>query len=237
VPLIANAITGANKADAHFVNVCLGRDYTLPRESDGTWKTFDLRNAAGDDPCPKCAGKLALVHGIEVGHVFKLGTKYTVALDATFLDEKEQRHPIIMGCYGIGVNRIIAGLAETKHDENGLIWPLAVAPYSVLLISLNASDAAVTKVADEYYDALQKAGIDVLYDDRDQRPGFKFKDADLIGIPLRVVVGGKGLQEGKVEIKWRTEAEATKADVATGVQSVVEMLAKRRADEAARIPA
>jgi prolyl-tRNA synthetase len=235
IPLIANAVTGANKADAHFVNVNLGRDYDLAKDESGAWKTFDLRNAAADDPCPKCAGKLGLVHGIEVGHVFKLGTKYTVALDATFLDEKEQRHPIIMGCYGIGVNRIIAGLAETKHDENGMIWPLAVAPYSVILISLNANDASVTKVADEYYDALQKAGVDVLYDDRDQRPGFKFKDADLIGIPLRVVVGGKGLGEGKVEIKWRTDAEAQKVDVAAGVQTTLDLLAKRRADDAARI--
>lgn len=235
IPLMGASIVGANKADAHLVNVYVGRDYTLPTDADGHTVTFDLRNAAADDPCPKCAGKLALVHGIEVGHVFKLGTKYTVALDATFLDEKEQRHPIIMGCYGIGVNRIIASLAETKHDDKGLIWPLSIAPYSVLLIPLNIQDEAVMKVAGEYYDALRKAGVDVLFDDRDQRPGFKFKDADLIGIPMQVVIGGKGLQEGKIEIKWRTEENATKVDVAAGVQTVLEQLGKRRGEEAARV--
>lgn len=235
IPLMGASIVGANKADAHLVNVYVGRDYSLPTDADGNTVTFDLRNAAADDPCPKCAGKLALVHGIEVGHVFKLGTKYTVALDATFLDEKEQRHPIIMGCYGIGVNRIIASLAETRHDDKGLIWPLSVAPYSVLLIPLNIQDDAVMKVAGEYYDALRKAGVDVLFDDRDQRPGFKFKDADLIGIPMQVVIGGKGLQEGKIEIKWRTEENATKIDVAAGVTTVLEQLGKRRGDEAARV--
>src|SRR5690606_28165382 len=156
--VIADAVTGANEEDAHLTGVNVGRDYQLST-------TYDLRNAAAGDPCPRCDGTLELVHGIEVGHVFKLGTKYSESLDAQYLDEKEQRHPIIMGCYGIGVNRIIAGLAETRHDENGLIWPLAVAPYSVLVIPLNVDDAEVVKVAERYYAELQQAGIDVLYDD------------------------------------------------------------------------
>ncbi|MEX0702061.1 MAG: proline--tRNA ligase, partial [Planctomycetales bacterium] len=237
VPAIAAPITGANKKDAHLANVHLRRDYDLEYDNQGVPLTFDLRNADADDPCPRCLEKLTLVHGIEVGHVFKLGTKYSEALGATFLDEKEQRHPIIMGCYGIGVNRIIAAAAETSHDEDGLIWPLAIAPYEVLLIPLNVTDAEVMATANRYYDELRAAGVDVLFDDRDARPGFKFKDADLIGIPLRVVIGGRGLQEGQVEIKWRTAAEPEKAPVEAGVRRVVEMLAARRAEDARGVPA
>jgi prolyl-tRNA synthetase len=224
---IADAITGANAADAHLVGVNVVRDYPLP-------KTFDLREAVAGDRCPKCDGTLKLVHGIEVGHVFKLGTKYSTSLEANYLDEKEQRHPIIMGCYGIGVNRIIAGLAETSHDENGLIWPVSVAPYEVLVIPLNTTDSEVMAVAERYYQQLQEAGIDVLMDDRDARPGFKFKDADLIGIPLRVVIGGKGIKEGQIEIKWRTQAEATKYPVADGATIAIDLIRAKRAEYASK---
>ena len=186
VPLIVNAITGANEADQHYVNVNVATDYQLDT-------THDLRNATGGDPSPRGEGTLELVHGIEVGHVFKLGTKYSASLDALFDDEKEFRQPIIMGCYGIGVNRILAGLAETKHDENGLIWPLAIAPYEVILSALDVTDANTLAASEALYADLKAAKVDVLLDDRDQRPGVKFKDADLIGIPLRVNVGGKGL--------------------------------------------
>jgi len=209
VPLVVGAITGANQVDAHFANVFLGRDYSLETNAAGEFTTFDLRNAADGDPCPKCSEKMSFVHGIEVGHVFKLGTKYSVSLDANFVDENEQRHPIIMGCYGIGVNRIIAGLAETKNDENGLIWPMSIAPYEVLVIPLNVSDTAVMEAAEKIYLEMKGQGIDVLMDDRDARPGFKFKDADLIGIPLRVVIGGKGLKDGIAEVKLRTQADPT----------------------------
>ena len=229
VPGIVDAVTGANEADAHYTGVNVGRDYQLST-------TYDLRMAVAGDPCPRSDGTLEIVHGIEVGHVFKLGTKYSVALGAEFLDEKEQRHPMIMGCYGIGVNRIIAGLAETSHDENGLIWPLSVAPYQVLVIPLNVTDPEVTQLADKYYAELQQAGIDVLYDDRDARPGFKFKDADLIGIPLRLVVGGKGLKEGLVEVKWRTAAEPDKVPIDSAVTTVLNMLAERRKQDAAKVP-
>ncbi len=188
--------------------------------------------ASGGDPCPNCREPLELVHGIEIGHVFKLGTKYTEALGANFLDEKEKRHPIIMGCYGIGINRIVASLAETSHDENGLIWPLAIAPFSVLVIPLNVKDEEVLQAAEKYYQELTDAGVDCLLDDRPARPGFKFKDADLIGIPLRLVVGGKSLQAGEVEIKWRTASEAEKVPVGDAVATVLNMLEQRRAEEA-----
>lgn len=230
VPQIASAITGANEVDAHFVGVSAGRDYQVET-------TCDLRMAQGDDPCPRCGARLELVHGIEVGHVFKLGTKYSVSLAAEFLDEKEQRHPMIMGCYGIGVNRIVASLAETSYDENGLIWPLAIAPYEVLIIPLNVTDPETMAVAEKYYSELRSAGIDVLLDDRDARAGFKFKDADLIGVPLRVVIGGKGLKEGQVELRWRWEQSASKAPVDGAIAAVRQMLADRKAEEAAKVPA
>ncbi len=230
VPLVVNAITGANAADAHLTGVNIGRDYQLTT-------TYDIRNAVAGDPSPRGEGTLEIVHGIEVGHVFKLGTKYSVSLDAVFDDEKAVRQPIIMGCYGIGVNRIIAGLAETKHDENGLIWPLAVAPYSVVLCPLGVTDEETMKVTEQFYSQLQAAGVDVLMDDRDQRPGFKFKDADLIGIPLRVVIGGKGLKDGVIEAKWRWEADAKKLPVASAVPAILELLAAQRAAEAAKVPA
>ena len=229
IPVVKDAVTGANSADAHYTGVNVGRDYQLDT-------THDLRNAEAGDPCPRSGEPLELVHGIEVGHVFKLGTKYSVALGADFLDEKEQRHPIVMGCYGIGVNRIVAGLCETSHDENGLIWPLSIAPYEVLVVPLNITDEEVMQVAERYYDELSSSGIDVLMDDRKARPGFKFKDADLIGIPLRIVIGGKGLKEGQVEIKWRTDDDPTKVAVTEGVARIQEMIGQRREEEASNVP-
>jgi prolyl-tRNA synthetase len=226
---IIDAVSGANAADAHYTGVNIGRDFQLET-------TYDLRMALDGDPCRCSNGTLELVRGIEVGHVFKLGTKYSEALGAEFLDEKEQRHPLIMGCYGIGVNRIVAALAETSHDEGGLIWPLSVAPYSVLIIPLNIADQQVTETAGNYYQALRAAGIDVLIDDRKARPGVKFKDADLIGIPLRVVVGGRGLQEGRVELKWRSAADAEKVTVDEGIGRVLDMLAAQRAADAEGVP-
>ncbi|MDZ4687960.1 MAG: proline--tRNA ligase [Planctomycetaceae bacterium] len=229
VPLVKDAITGANEADQHLTGVNIGRDYQLDT-------TYDLRNAVAGDPSPRGEGTLELVRGIEVGHVFKLGTKYSVALGAAFDDEKEFRQPIIMGCYGIGVNRIVAGLAETKHDANGIIWPLAVAPYSVILCPLAVADEETMKMTNLVYEQLKAAGVDVLLDDRDQRAGVKFKDADLIGIPLRIVIGGKGLKEGVIEAKWRWEPDAKKLPVASAVPAILELLSARRAEEASRVP-
>ena len=220
VAVIASAITGANEKDTHLTGVIPGTHFELT-------ETHDLRNAAAGDPCPKCDAKLDIVHGIEVGHVFKLGTKYSTSLDANYLDRDEKKHPIIMGCYGIGVSRVVASIVETCHDDGGIIWPMAIAPYTVELIPLNVKDEDVMTVANKIYEELTEAGVDVLMDDREQRPGFKFKDADLIGIPVRVVVGGKGLKEGKAEIKLRTDSEATKVPLEGAVAHVKDLVSKK----------
>jgi prolyl-tRNA synthetase len=236
VPSVNPAVIGANKVDTHFKNVYLGRDYELPTDSDGKPITHDLRNAEPGDGCPKCDGKLECVHGIEVGHVFKLGTKYSEALDANFLDDKEQRHPIIMGCYGIGVNRIVAGIAETRHDDNGIDWPLSLAPFEVDIIPLKVDDEEVMQAAEGLYDSLKSQGVDVILDDRPARPGVKFKDSELIGFPLRVVIGGRGLAEGNMEVKWRSDEGPTMIPVAEVESRVLEMLDAKRAEEASQIP-
>lgn len=216
---IGSAITGANEKDAHLTGVIPGTHFELTT-------THDLRNAAAGDPCPKCDATLEIVHGIEVGHVFKLGTKYSESLDANYLDSEEKKHPIIMGCYGIGVTRVVASIVETCHDDGGIIWPTSVAPYTVELIPLNVKDADVMAAATKIYDELTTAGVDVLMDDREQRPGFKFKDADLIGLPVRVVVGGKGLKEGNTEVKLRTESEPKKIPLGETVKFVQKLIAE-----------
>ncbi len=221
VAKIPVGIVGANAKDAHLTGVIPGTHFEIPR-------TFDLRNAETGDPCPKCAGALQMVHGIEVGHVFKLGTKYSVSMDARFVDAQEQSHPIIMGCYGIGVTRVVASIVETCHDANGIIWPVNVAPYTVQIIPLNVTDTEVMNVTNKIYGELTAAGIDVLMDDRDQRPGFKFKDADLIGIPLRITVGGKGLAEGITEVKWRASADTHKVSIAETVGFVKNLIDQAR---------
>lgn len=218
IAAIASAITGANEENAHLTGVIPGTHFALP-------ETHDLRNADADDPCPRCDAKLEIVHGIEVGHVFKLGTKYSESLNANFLDSEDKKHPIIMGCYGIGVTRVVAAIVETCHDEGGIVWPMSVAPYTVELIPLNVTDDEVMAAANKIYNELSEAGVDVLMDDRDQRPGFKFKDADLIGLPIRVVIGGKGLKEGNAEIKLRTDATATHVPIGNAVAHVQSLIA------------
>ncbi|HET6879409.1 MAG TPA: proline--tRNA ligase [Pirellulales bacterium] len=218
---IAAAVVGANAADAHYTGAVRGRDYEVGQFAD-------LRNAGDGDPCPRCREPLALRHAIEVGHVFKLGTKYSEALSARFLDEKEQLHPAIMGCYGIGVNRIIAALIETRHDENGILWPMSLAPYEVLLAPLNVNQQDVMDTANRLYDELTQAGVEVLMDDRDQRPGVKFKDADLIGIPLRVVVGGRSLKDGQLEIKWRWKETAENIPLDGAAIALADMVQSER---------
>jgi prolyl-tRNA synthetase len=221
IAAIASAITGANEKDAHLTGVIPGTHFELS-------ETFDLRNATAQDPCPKCSKPLEIVHGIEVGHVFKLGTKYSESLDASFVDREEKRHPIIMGCYGIGVTRVVASIVETCHDDGGIIWPLSVAPYTVEIIPLNVTDEQVMTTANGIYDELTAAGVDVLMDDRDQRPGFKFKDADLIGIPVRIVIGGKGLKEGNAEVRLRTESDARKVPLDNAVGYVKDLIAEKQ---------
>jgi len=221
---IKNAIIGANQTDKHYKGANLGRDFEVPAEHFA-----DLRNAEEGDPAPGGKGTLQIRSAIEVGHVFKLGTKYSSALGARFLDDKEQQHDIIMGCYGIGVNRIIAALIETQHDENGIVWPISLAPYEVVITPLNVAQEDVMQAAEKLYQELTAAGIDVLLDDRDYRAGVKLKDADLIGIPLRIVVGGRGLAEGNLEVKWRHEAESFNVPVEGGAAKITQLVHEERA--------
>ncbi len=201
VAAMSSVVVGGNAVDVHLTGVVPGRDFPLD-------KVMDLRDAVAGDPCPRCGAAMIVNQGIEVGHVFKLGTKYSKAMGASFLDDKGQEIPVIMGCYGIGVNRIVAAAVEAAHDANGIIWPITLAPYHVLITPLQINSPAVMEAADSLASGLEAAGYDVLVDDREQRPGVKFKDADLIGIPLRIVVGERGLKEGNIEVKWRTEAAA-----------------------------
>jgi len=196
---------GANKKDAHLINVNLDRDFKVEE-----WA--DLRYITDKDPCPKCKKKIETKHAIEVGHTFKLGTKYSKALSAKFLDEAGKEKIIIMGCYGIGVNRILASAIEQNNDKDGIIWPKSIAPYEVLIIPVDVSDKKITKAADKIYNGLLKAGVDVLIDDRNVRAGIKFKDADLIGIPTQIVIGKTFLEKGKVELKHRGKPKAATID-------------------------
>jgi prolyl-tRNA synthetase len=202
---VVNAIAGASETPYHYKNVNHGRDFEA--------EVVPIRQAASGDPCPSCGGRLELYRGIEGGHIFVLGTHYTDKMNATFLDEDGKSHSIVMGCYGIGVSRLIAAIIEQHHDEQGICWPVPVAPYEVLLTPIG-KDEAPAKAALELYDALREQGVDVLLDDRPERPGVKFKDADLLGIPVRVTIGSRGLAQGTVELKRRTESTST--DVAAG---------------------
>ncbi|MDQ3248293.1 MAG: proline--tRNA ligase, partial [Chloroflexota bacterium] len=192
-----NLVAGANQVDWHLLNVNYGRDYTAD-------VVTDLVAAADGSPCPVCGADLRAVRGVEVGNIFKLGTKFSVAMDATYADEKGESHPIVMGSYGIGSERLMAVVAELNNDANGIQWPISIAPYTVALISLGTEKTPdVVEVAERIYRQLLNAGIEVLYDDRDERAGVKFNDADLLGVPIRLTVGGKGLKNGIVEAKIR----------------------------------
>jgi len=218
---LERAATGANRKDAHLVNVVPGRDFT-PSE------TGDFRLARAGDPCPRCGKAMIEKRGIEVGHIFKLGTKYSTKMRCTFLDADGKENPMIMGCYGLGVGRTVAAAIEQNHDEKGIVWPLALAPYEVLLVVLNSNRDEVVAAAEEMYGKLREAGIDVLFDDRNDRPGVKFNDMDLIGFPLRVVVGARGLAEGNVEISLRRDGEKQLVPVSEMVERVMQMLESLR---------
>jgi len=195
-------VTGANQTDYHIKNVVPGRDF--PLDGDNVLVT-DVRNAVEGDTYN---GKpLHFKHGIEVGQVFKLGVKYSTKLHATFLDEQGREHPCLMGCYGIGINRIMASAIELANDPDGIIWPISIAPYEVLITAVNLDDPQVAQTAENLYQQLKNRGLEVLFDDRPLRAGVKFKDADLIGIPLRLTVGKKALAEGNVELKLRRESD------------------------------
>ncbi|UCE98656.1 MAG: proline--tRNA ligase [Planctomycetota bacterium] len=210
-------VTGANKTDHHTINVLLGRDFDVE-----TAQLVDIRYAVeGDTHNGK---KLLFKKGIEVGQVFKLGTKYSKKLGAKFLDEKGKELPCWMGCYGIGVNRILASAIELGNDKNGIIFPVSIAPFEVLISCVNQNDEVVAGVSERIYQALLNKGVDVLLDDRQLRGGVKFKDADLIGIPVKVTVGQKSVAEGKVEIKLRRESESQKVSIEKATDKVVEQV-------------
>jgi len=215
---VTNAVTGANETDQHFTGVTRGRDW------EG--EIADIRLATDGDGCPKCeAGKLKTYRGIEGGHIFVLGTRYSQAMGALFSDDKQEKHPIVMGCYGIGVSRLVATTIEQHHDADGIRWPVSIAPYQVHLVTIG-KDEPVAAAAKKLYDELGASGIDVLWDDRDERPGVKFKDADLLGMPFRVTIGAKALANGNVELKPRTEADPKKAELVP-VADVVRVLRER----------
>jgi prolyl-tRNA synthetase len=193
-------VVGANAGDAHLLHVDLRRDAKISGFAD-------LRIITKDDPCPRCGGRVDLTKGIEVGHVFKLGLKYSEAMGAKFLDENGKEQFMVMGCYGIGVSRVVASCIEQNHDEGGIVFPPPLAPFEVAVLCLQPKDAKVLAKAEELHDLLSEKGLDVLLDDRDERPGVKFNEADLIGTPMHIVVGGKGVDKGIVEVKDRRTGE------------------------------
>lgn len=218
VPSSPNLVAGANKPDAHLRNVNYGRDWQADIVAD-------IALARAGDRCPQCEqGALTVRRGIEVGHVFKLGTLYTEKMNATFLDKDgQQRHPV-MGCYGIGLDRLLAAVIEANHDERGIVWPASVAPYPVHLVALSPDRAAVREQAERLYAELQERGVEVLYDDREESPGVKFADADLLGMPLRVTVSPRTLAQDAAELKRRTETVTTLVPLAEAVERVRELV-------------
>ena len=198
---MVNFVTGGNRKDLHLLNVNSGRDFSIDRYGD-------LRIITAEDSCPRCGSEIRFGRGIEVGHIFKLGTKYSKAMSALFLDENGKELPIIMGCYGIGVSRTVAAAIEQNHDKDGIIFPIPIAPFEVLILPLQTNEAAVVEAAEKIYEELTDNGIDVLLDDRDLRAGFKFKDADLLGCPLRITIGTRNLKSGLIEMRLRSEPES-----------------------------
>ena len=214
-----NVCGGANKKDAHYVNINPKRDFNIEDII-----VAPIRLITKDDVCPKCGGALEHAKGIEVGQVFKLGTKYSEALQATFLDQNGRPNPMIMGCYGIGVSRTLAAAIEQYHDENGIIWPRSIAPFEAVIVPINAKDEALMATSQTIYTALQNAGVDVLLDDRKDRAGVKFKDADLIGYPLRITVSKNTIENNEVEIQIRKSGEALPCAIDSVADKVTELL-------------
>ncbi len=207
-------IIGANRADRHLTGVLEGRDFKIDQFGE-------LVRAREGDACPRCGKPMSMSNGIEVGHIFKLGTRYSSRMKATFLDENGESHPFVMGCYGFGISRLIAAAIEQHHDENGIIWHPSIAPLDIHILPVNVSDDEVMRTAERFETGLQEKGIEVLLDDRDLRPGVKFKDADLLGIPLRLTIGKK-LKEGRVELFERSTGEIEELPVDTALERILE---------------
>ncbi len=215
-------VTGANQADLHLTGVNVDRDFTPAARGD-------YRQAAPGDRCARCdEGTLHGHRGVEVGQVFFLGAKYSKPMGCNFLDTDGMEKPMQMGCYGIGVTRIVAAAIEQNHDKDGIVWPVPIAPYEVELVALQADDPKLMEACDGIYDQLTRAGVEVLYDDRDERPGVKFKDADLVGIPYRIAVGKKGLVEGLAEVKLRRGPEVRKIKIVDVAALVADEVRKER---------
>jgi len=217
-----NMLTGANEDDHHLRGVNVARDIAV-----GQW--MDLREVNAGEACPMCDAPLAVEKTIEIGHIFKLGTRYTEALGADVLDENGKTQTIVMGSYGIGIERTMAAVVECHNDESGISWPLSLAPFEVVVTVIKPKDIATSEAANALYDALVAEGVEVLLDDRDERPGVKFKDADLIGIPFRVTVGPKGLSEGKVELLRRSTGNSRSVDLVKAGRSISETVLEERA--------
>jgi prolyl-tRNA synthetase len=214
---VTDGVAGANEVDVHLIHVVPGRDFKPSTYAD-------LRKAAAGDPCPCCSKPLDYHRGIEVGHTFKLGTKYSTSMKANFLNAAKESKPLVMGCYGIGVSRVVAACVEQSHDSGGIIWPTSLAPWQLVIVPLNLSSAPIKEAADRLYKEAQSAGIEVLFDDREDSAGVKLKDADLLGIPWRIVIGDRKISSGLVEFKARTDATLQEAPVSQIIAKIQALL-------------
>jgi prolyl-tRNA synthetase len=219
VPAMVNLTVGANEKNYHLQNVNFGRDFEVT-------EVADFRQLTKDDPCPSCGSAIRLVEGIEVGHIFKLGTSYSESMNAYYQDRDGNERPLVMGCYGIGVSRVVAAAIEQNHDDNGIIFPVPLAPYQVTVLNLGLNDPEVSAAAERIYEQLSEAGIDTFIDDRDERPGIKFKDSDLLGFPFRITVGKRFKEKAMVEIRCRQDG--TSEDI--GIDDIVSHISAKLAN-------
>jgi prolyl-tRNA synthetase len=219
VPDTPNLVAGGNRPDVHLRNVNYGRDFTADLVAD-------IGTARAGDACVRCGAPLELLRGLELGHIFKLGLRYSEVFDARYLDREGQQRPMWMGCYGIGISRLVAAAVEAGHDERGIIWPAPLAPYAVHLVALNVDNTAVLEAANGLYEELRQAGVEVLFDDRTESAGVKFNDADLLGLPLRVTLGPRGVKQGETELKWRASGQAEVVPLARAAGEIAKRVSR-----------